>query len=178
MSYETIVVETKGKVGLVRLNRPNALNALNAQLIRELSTAMSAPATRTAAFWTGSENYVADRVMEELPALIGEVRTDVIVDTTVDLTLQKLGEKSIRRLLDESGRNVTMTMGCYGIGVSRIVAAAIEQNNDAQGIIWPAAIAPFTVAFSRRDQLPSSTAKTAKSTIFFMKTCTGIFSSL
>ena len=40
MSYETIVVETKGKVGLVRLNRPNALNALNAQLIRELSTAI------------------------------------------------------------------------------------------------------------------------------------------
>jgi len=40
MSYETIVVETKGKVGLVRLNRPNALNALNAQLIRELSAAI------------------------------------------------------------------------------------------------------------------------------------------
>jgi prolyl-tRNA synthetase len=38
-----------------------------------------------------------------------------------------------------------MTMGCYGIGVSRIVASAIEQNNDAQGIIFPEAIAPFTV---------------------------------
>ncbi len=76
---------------------------------RELSTAMSAPATRTAAFWTGSENYVADRVMEELPTLIGEVRTDVIVDTTIDLTLQKLGEKSIRRLLDESGRKLNVS---------------------------------------------------------------------
>lgn len=76
---------------------------------KELSTAMSAPATRTAAFWTGSENYVADRVMEELPSLIGEVRTDVIVDTTIDLTLQKLGEKSIRRLLDESGRKLNVS---------------------------------------------------------------------
>ena len=81
---------------------------------RELSTAMSAPATRTAAFWTGSENYVADRVMEELPTLIGEVQTDVIVDTTIDLTLQKLGEKSIRRLLDESGRKLTGSRGAVG----------------------------------------------------------------
>lgn len=47
---------------------------------------------------------------------------------------------------DESGNAVTMIMGCYGIGVSRIVAAAIEQNNDERGIIWPAAIAPFEVA--------------------------------
>ena len=39
-----------------------------------------------------------------------------------------------------------MTMGCYGIGVSRIVAAAIEQNNDDKGMIWPTAIAPFQVA--------------------------------
>jgi prolyl-tRNA synthetase len=39
-----------------------------------------------------------------------------------------------------------MVMGCYGIGVSRIVAAAIEQNHDEQGIIWPDAIAPFQVA--------------------------------
>ncbi|MEQ8288841.1 MAG: proline--tRNA ligase [Gammaproteobacteria bacterium] len=48
--------------------------------------------------------------------------------------------------LDEQGKSVTLTMGCYGIGVSRIVAAAIEQNNDDRGIIWPAAIAPFELA--------------------------------
>jgi prolyl-tRNA synthetase len=46
----------------------------------------------------------------------------------------------------EDGRNQVMTMGCYGIGVSRVVAAAIEQNNDDRGIIWPDAIAPFQVA--------------------------------
>ena len=47
---------------------------------------------------------------------------------------------------DENSQNQTMIMGCYGIGVSRVVAAAIEQNNDEKGIIWPSAIAPFQVA--------------------------------
>jgi len=49
-------------------------------------------------------------------------------------------------VLDENGKNVILEMGCYGIGVSRIVAAAIEQNHDDRGIIWPDAIAPFQVA--------------------------------
>jgi prolyl-tRNA synthetase len=48
-------------------------------------------------------------------------------------------------VLDEQGKALTMFMGCYGIGVTRVVAAAIEQNNDANGIIWPEAIAPFQV---------------------------------
>ncbi|MBS0882306.1 proline--tRNA ligase [Pantoea sp. JGM49] len=46
----------------------------------------------------------------------------------------------------EEGRNQIMTMGCYGIGITRVVAAAIEQNHDERGIIWPAALAPFEVA--------------------------------
>ncbi|MFV8833467.1 proline--tRNA ligase [Aquisalimonas sp.] len=49
-------------------------------------------------------------------------------------------------VLDENGASKPVAMGCYGIGVSRIVAAAIEQNHDANGMIWPEAIAPFTVA--------------------------------
>lgn len=49
-------------------------------------------------------------------------------------------------VLSESGKHETLTMGCYGIGVSRIVAAAIEQNNDERGICWPEALAPFQVA--------------------------------
>ncbi len=48
--------------------------------------------------------------------------------------------------LDETGAAVTLFMGCYGIGVSRIVAAAIEQNHDTRGIIWPAAMAPYQLA--------------------------------
>ncbi|KAF1689374.1 proline--tRNA ligase [Pseudoxanthomonas taiwanensis] len=49
-------------------------------------------------------------------------------------------------VLDENGKAVVPTMGCYGIGVSRIVAAAIEQNHDQAGIIWPEPMAPWTVA--------------------------------
>jgi prolyl-tRNA synthetase len=48
-------------------------------------------------------------------------------------------------VLDEQGKSLTMYMGCYGIGVTRVVAAAIEQNHDAAGIVWPEAIAPFQV---------------------------------
>jgi prolyl-tRNA synthetase len=48
-------------------------------------------------------------------------------------------------VLDETGQSVTMLMGCYGIGVTRIVAAAIEQNHDERGIIWPEPLAPFHV---------------------------------
>jgi prolyl-tRNA synthetase len=48
-------------------------------------------------------------------------------------------------VLDEQGKALTMFMGCYGIGITRIVAAAIEQNHDANGIIWPEALAPFQV---------------------------------
>ncbi len=48
-------------------------------------------------------------------------------------------------VLDESGKAVTMLMGCYGIGVTRIVAASIEQNHDERGIIWPTPLAPFHV---------------------------------
>ncbi len=49
-------------------------------------------------------------------------------------------------VLNENGQSESMIMGCYGIGVSRVVAAAIEQNHDERGIIWPAPIAPFQVA--------------------------------
>ena len=58
----------------------------------------------------------------------------------------KYSEAMKATVLDENGKERTMTMGCYGIGVSRIVAAAIEQNHDDNGIIWPDAIAPFQIA--------------------------------
>ena len=62
----------------------------------------------------------------------------------------QLGTKYSKALkatvLDENGKAVVMPMGCYGIGVTRVVAAAIEQNHDDNGIIWPQAIAPFDIA--------------------------------
>ena len=58
---------------------------------------------------------------------------------------QKYSSAMHADVLNENGKKQTLTMGCYGIGVSRIVAAAIEQNHDADGIIWPNAIAPFSL---------------------------------
>ena len=59
---------------------------------------------------------------------------------------QKYSEAMNATVLDENGKAVTMDMGCYGIGVTRVVAAAIEQNNDDNGIIWSESLAPFNVA--------------------------------
>jgi prolyl-tRNA synthetase len=59
--------------------------------------------------------------------------------------------------LDEQGREVVLQMGCYGIGVSRVVAAAIEQHHDERGIVWPQALAPFEVAL-----LPIAAGKSAR----------------
>jgi prolyl-tRNA synthetase len=58
----------------------------------------------------------------------------------------KYSEAMKATVLDEQGREIPMIMGCYGFGVSRAVAAAIEQNHDDRGIIWPDPIAPFQVA--------------------------------
>ena len=59
---------------------------------------------------------------------------------------QKYSEALGCKVLGKDGKPFTVTMGCYGIGVTRVVASAIEQNYDDKGIIWPAAIAPFQVA--------------------------------
>ena len=60
----------------------------------------------------------------------------------------KYSEAMNANVLDENGKATTMTMGCYGIGVTRIVASAIEQNHDENGIIWPRGLAPFDVAIA------------------------------
>ncbi len=57
----------------------------------------------------------------------------------------KYSEAMKATVLDENGKAKTLIMGCYGIGVSRVVAAAIEQNHDDNGIIWPNSMAPFHV---------------------------------
>ena len=59
---------------------------------------------------------------------------------------QKYSEALNAQVLDKNGKSVTVSMGCYGIGVSRIVAAAIEQNHDDSGIIWSDSMAPFQLA--------------------------------
>ncbi|MEJ5999111.1 proline--tRNA ligase [Paucibacter soli] len=96
------------------------------------------------------------------PDLVADIRNVVVGDPSPDgkgvLAIQRgievghvfyLGTKYSAAMnanfLDENGKPQPMEMGCYGIGVTRILGAAIEQNHDARGIIWPDAIAPFTV---------------------------------
>ena len=68
-------------------------------------------------------------------------------------------EKLKATVLDEQGKATVMTMGCYGIGVSRVVASAIEQNHDDKGIIWPESIAPFQVVIIPMNMHKSDTLK-------------------
>ncbi len=99
----------------------------------ELNVAMKQPTTRAASYWSGSEQYVADRVMEELPDLIGEVSNDIIVDTTVDLGLQKLGEASIRDLISANGEKLNVSQGALvsvdGTGAVRALIGGYDYAN-------------------------------------------------
>jgi len=72
---------------------------------------------------------------------------------------KKYSEALKATVLDEQGKATVMTMGCYGIGVSRVVAAAIEQNHDDKGIIWPDSIAPFQVVIIPMNMHKSDTLK-------------------
>jgi len=69
-------------------------------------------------------------------------------------------------VLNENGKQQVMTMGCYGIGVTRVVAAAIEQNHDDKGIIWPDAIAPFHVALLPMNMHKSERLREAVETLY------------
>lgn len=78
----------------------------------------------------------------------------------------KYSEAMGATVLDENGRSVAMPMGCYGIGVSRIVAAAIEQNHDQRGISWPVPIAPFQVAIVSINLQKSETVRDASERLY------------
>ena len=85
----------------------------------------------------------------------------------------KYSEAMKATILNEQGKEQAMTMGCYGIGVSRIVAAAIEQNHDENGIIWPAAIAPFQIALVPINMHKSDTVKQACEDLYSELTSAG-----
>ena len=69
-------------------------------------------------------------------------------------------------IINEEGKNQTMVMGCYGIGISRVVASSIEQNHDERGIIWPASLAPFQVALCPMNMHKSERLKAAAETLY------------
>lgn len=79
---------------------------------------------------------------------------------------QKYSEALNCKVLGEDGKPFVVTMGCYGIGVTRVVAAAIEQNYDDKGIIWPQAIAPFEVAIVPMNQAKSPRAVEAAEQLY------------
>ena len=90
----------------------------------------------------------------------------------------QLGKKYSKALnatvLDESGKAVVMSMGCYGIGVTRIVAACIEQNHDERGIIWPDNIAPFNLIIVQIDAHKSAQVKEVSEFLYTKTTELGI----
>ncbi|MGF1684298.1 proline--tRNA ligase [Photobacterium minamisatsumaniensis] len=77
-------------------------------------------------------------------------------------------------VLGPDGKNTIMEMGCYGIGCTRVVAAAIEQNHDDNGIIWPAAIAPFQVSIVPMNMAKSAEVKEAAEKLYADLTAAGI----
>ncbi|MET2970252.1 proline--tRNA ligase [Vibrio harveyi] len=77
-------------------------------------------------------------------------------------------------VLGPDGKNVILEMGCYGIGVSRVVASAIEQNHDKYGIIWPDALAPFQVAIVPMNMHKSEEVKEAAEKLYAELTAMGI----
>jgi prolyl-tRNA synthetase len=85
----------------------------------------------------------------------------------------KYSEAMKATILNEQGKEQPMTMGCYGIGVSRIVAAAIEQNHDDNGIVWPGAIAPFQIALVPINMHKSETVKNACEDLYSQLTAAG-----
>jgi len=81
-------------------------------------------------------------------------------------------------VLDENGKTAVMSMGCYGIGISRIVAAAIEQNHDAAGIIWPQAMAPWQVVICPINPKNDPTIHAAAGTLLAQLQTAGIETAL
>lgn len=142
-----------GSIGPVGLDIPVYLDRSAAQLSDFVCGANQQEHHLTGANWDRdcSDYQVVDLRNVEAgdPSPDGKGQIDIKRGIEVGHIFQ-LGDKYSSAMncgvLTESGKHQTLTMGCYGIGVSRIVAAAIEQNHDKFGIKWPDAIAPFKVA--------------------------------
>jgi prolyl-tRNA synthetase len=87
---------------------------------------------------------------------------------------RKYSEALNATVLDEQGRHAVMYMGCYGIGVTRVVAAAIEQNNDERGIVWPGPIAPYQVVLVSLNAAKSQRVREAADRLYADLSAAGI----
>jgi prolyl-tRNA synthetase len=97
---------------------------------------------------TKPKNFRADLRLSKEGDFIGD--DQIVIKKGIEVGhIFQLGDKYTKSMkvtvLNEQGKAITPIMGCYGIGVTRVLASAIEQNNDKDGIIWPASIAPYDV---------------------------------
>ena len=142
-----------GSIGPVNLEIPVIVDRSAAHLADFVCGANEDGYHFTGANWDrDATNYSVEdirNVVEGDPSPCGQ--GNIVIKRGIEVGhIFQLGKKYADAMncgvLTENGKHETLTMGCYGIGVSRIVAAAIEQNHDKYGIKWPAAIAPFQVA--------------------------------
>ncbi|MFZ1537565.1 MAG: proline--tRNA ligase [Chromatiaceae bacterium] len=146
----------------------------------------SAGANQDGLHWFGL-NWGRDLPLPEVADLRSVVEGDPSPDGQGQITIargievghifqlgQKYSEALKATVLDEGGRALTLEMGCYGIGVSRVVAAAIEQHHDERGIIWPAPIAPFQVALLPMKLAKSYRVREATEALYQELTAAGI----
>src|SRR5690606_33957529 len=111
------------------------------------------------------------------PSPDGKGRLDIARGIEVGHIFQlgrKYSEAMGALVLDADGREQPMTMGCYGIGVTRLVAAAIEQNFDERGIVWPEPIAPFQVALVPMNMQKSAVVRAAVEPLYAALLAAGI----
>jgi prolyl-tRNA synthetase len=142
-----------GSIGVVNLEIPMLVDP-EASVLSDFSCG----ANKDDYHFTGV-NWERDASATEIVDLRNVLEGDLSPDGKGKLTIKrgievghifqlgtKYSEKMKASVLNENGKAINMAMGCYGIGISRIVAAAIEQNHDDWGIIWPDSIAPFQIA--------------------------------
>jgi prolyl-tRNA synthetase len=142
-----------GSVGPVNLDMPIIVDHQAALMSDFICGANSPEQHLTGVNWERDVSY--NEVFDCRNIVEGDASPDGKGSLTIKRGIEvghifQLGTKYSKAMkanvLAENGKAVTLTMGCYGIGISRIVAAAIEQNHDDYGITWPEQIAPFQVA--------------------------------
>jgi prolyl-tRNA synthetase len=150
---EAVVGCKAGSIGPVGLSIPVIVDCSAAQLADFVCGANKDDFHLTGVNW--QRDVALTRVEDIRNVVAGDASPDgkgtLVIKRGIEVGhIFQLGTKYSEALkatyLDDQGKEQIMIMGCYGIGVSRVVAAAIEQNNDERGILWPEAIAPFHVA--------------------------------
>jgi len=180
-AIRTAVGAGPGSLGPIGLDMPIVVDRAAA-----VASDFSAGANEDGRHWFGI-NWERDLPLPEVADLRNVIEGDASPDGQGSLTIARgievghifqLGrtysEKLNATVLDESGKNVVMTMGCYGIGVSRVVGAAIEQHHDDKGIVWPVALAPFQLSLIPMQMHKSESVREAAEKLYADLTTAGI----